>query len=138
MLSLNAGKTSQGGKLNLQTERGRPSKYKKVYCEKLIKHMSKGLSFETFGPSIGVAKSTTYLWVEEFKDFSDAKELGTDMGRLFWESIGIGGVTGKMKNFSSSAWIFNMKNRYLWRDNPAEKEEGDGSITIKMNYDKSK
>jgi hypothetical protein len=30
--------------------------------------------------------------------------------------MGIAGSSGKLKGFQTGAWIFNMKNRFSWRD----------------------
>lgn len=119
---------------------GRPSKYDPKYCELLIKHMSKGLSFETFGPSIGVSKSSTYRWLtddkndsketlENKKAFRDAKSIATDYCRLFWEKIGIDHIVNyeDAPKLNTTAWIFNMKNRFGWRD----KVENTGEVTVK-------
>ncbi len=108
---------------------GRPAKYQKKYCDMLVKHMKKGLSFESFGPSIGVSTSTTYRWLTDEitddeqtkankKDFREARNLGFDYCRLFWEQTGIAGVwtsDGEPK-LNTTAWIFNMKNRFGWSD----------------------
>lgn len=49
-------------------------KYKKEYTDLLIKHMSEGLSFESFAGLIGVARSTLYDWVDTIPEFAAAKE----------------------------------------------------------------
>lgn len=96
---------------------GRPSKYKKEFCEMLINHMKQGLSFESFGGVIGVAKDTLYQWVKKHKEFSDAKKIGTSFTILYWEKLGIAGTLGRIPGFNSTSWIFNMKNRETkWKD----------------------
>lgn len=95
---------------------GRPSKYKKEFCERLIKHMEDGLSFEAFAGEIGVAIDTVYNWNKKHPEFSEAKKIGTAKSQLFWEKMGRSGVVGKIPGFNTAAWIFNMKNRFNWRD----------------------
>lgn len=95
---------------------GRPTRYKKEHCQLLVDHMSTGLSFECFCGSIGVGLNTTKEWAKNNKEFRAAKELGTAQCRLFWEKIGRSGSLGHIKNFSASAYIFNMKNRFDWSD----------------------
>jgi transposase len=96
---------------------GRPSKYKPEYCEALIKHMSEGLSFETFGAVIGTCRDTVFRWVHEFPEFSDAKKMGDDICQLWWERMGISGLWGsKDGSFNAAVYIFNMKNRFKWTD----------------------
>lgn len=123
-----------------KTALGRPSKYDPSYCELLIKHMSKGLSFETFGPSIGVSKASTYRWLTDEdndseatlrnkKEFRDAKKIATDYCRLFWEKIGVDHIVNyeDSPKLNTTAWIFNMKNRFGWRD----RVENTGEVTVK-------
>lgn len=100
--------------------KGRPSKYRPEYCDQLIGHMKHGLSFESFGAVIGVNRDTLYEWARVHQDFSDAKKRGTDETLLFWEKMGMAGMTGKIKGFNSTVWIFSMKNRFGWRDLPPE------------------
>lgn len=95
---------------------GAPTKYKEEYCEALVKHMSKGLSFESFAATINVNRDTLYEWCKQHEKFSDAKKRGRDHSLLLWEQIGLGGTTGKVPGFNVTAWIFNMKNKHFWRD----------------------
>lgn len=107
---------------------GRPSKYKKEYGAQLITHMTTGLSFESFGGVVGVNRDTLYAWAERHREFSDAKKRGEAVSRLFWEKMGIMGMTGKVKGFNVAAWIFSMKNRFSWRDKNEDAKEPDTSL----------
>jgi len=88
--------------------------------------MKQGLSFESFGGVAGVARSTLYEWVKAHPEFKAAKEIGTEASRLWWENTGISGIWNESsrdpeggthsKSLNSSVWIFNMKNRFGWRD----------------------
>jgi len=99
---------------------GRPQKeFKEEYCEMLYEHMSKGLSVESFGGVIRVGKELLYKWFELHENFSNAKKEGTTASQLFWEKAGIEGLWGSKENsFNSVVWIFNMRNRFGWRDDP--------------------
>lgn len=96
--------------------RGRPSEYKPEYCQKAIEHLAKGLSLRATAGELGISHDTIYDWQRKFPDFSDAIKEGIAKGEAFWEKIGMAGATGKIKNFSAAAWIFNMKNRFKWTD----------------------
>lgn len=98
----------------------RPSKYKPEYCEQLIEHMREGLSFESFSAVIGVNRDSLYEWTNKHQEFSDAKKVGLDHNLLFWEKVGRNGALGKIPNFNPTTWIFNMKNRHLWKDKQPE------------------
>jgi hypothetical protein len=99
---------------------GRPTNYKPEYCDLVVEHMSQGLSFETFGHVVKAHKQTLYEWTEKFQEFGDAKKRGELASQIFWERIGIAGTTGKLKNFNAASWIFNMRNRFGWRNDPDE------------------
>lgn len=94
---------------------GRPSSFKPEFCEQLVAHMSEGLSFETFGAVIDVAEKTLYNWTEKYPEFLQAKEKGFLANKYFWERAGINGMKAG-KDFNAVVWIFNMKNRFRWRD----------------------
>lgn len=97
---------------------GRPTKYKEEFCERLIEHMSRGLSFETFGASIGVSREVAFNWVKVHPDFLNAKKEAFDRCQLFWENIGVEGIwnqpNGKILNTGN--YVFQMKNRFKWTD----------------------
>ncbi len=104
---------------------GRPSSYRPEYCQMLIDHMSKGFSFQTFAPSINVGHSSVVRWLAdpEREDFRQARKIAEGRNRLFWESIGIAAVHGEIEKFNATVWIFNMKNRFGWRDKIEAKVE---------------
>jgi len=102
---------------------GRPSKYQSDYAQMLIEHMARGYSYESFAAVINVNRDTLYYWEDSFPEFSDAKKKAFDKCLLRWEQIGIAGTIGvksgaeaKLGNFNAGSWIFNMKNRFNWRD----------------------
>ena len=95
---------------------GRPTKYKAEYCEMLVKHMEEGLSFESFGAKANVSRDTLYTWEKKYEEFAEAKKKGKTKCLEFWESMGRSGAAGKLPGFNAAAWIFNMKNRFMWRD----------------------
>lgn len=103
---------------------GRPTTYKKEYSEQLIEHMGKGLSFESFAGVCRVCKDTLYEWEKVHSEFSDAKKIGLELNRLFWEKLGVDYIkdestagVGSTK-LNATVYIFNMKNRFPkeWRD----------------------
>ena len=95
---------------------GRPSDYHPVYCIDLVEHMEVGLSYETFAAKIDVIPQTLYNWEKRFPEFLDAKKRGQIKSQLFWEELGIKGASGYILHFNTGAWVFNMKNRFKWRD----------------------
>jgi transposase len=95
---------------------GRPTKYRPEFCEALIKHMSSGYSFESFAAKINTDRSQLYRWTERYPAFRDAHKKAKEQCQFWWETLGMGGTTGKVEGFNVAAWIFNMKNRFSWGD----------------------
>lgn len=96
---------------------GRPRReFKPEWCDKLIKHMAKGYSFESFAALVDAWSDQLYLWIERYPEFYEAKKRGEAKSRLTWETMGFDGAKGKIPGFNSGTWIFNMKNRFHWKD----------------------
>lgn len=114
----------------------RKRKYKREFCKQLIDHMSQGFSLRAFAASVDVHHSTIYEWLKKHEEFAEAKELGLDKSRLFWERVGIDLATGEVRG-SAKVWEINMYNRFRdeWtRDNP-DKEDKSNEININLKYD---
>lgn len=101
----------------------RASKYNPDFCEMLIKHMSEGLSFESFAAVAKVNRDTLYEWLKAHEEFREAKAEGLAENLLFYEKTGRAGMLGKLPGFNITAWIFNMKNRHGWRDRQKDEAE---------------
>ena len=101
---------------------GQLSKYEPRFCEMLIKHMGKGLSFDSFAAVARVHRDTLYEWAKVQPDFSDAKEQAYADNLMFWEQQGIQGLYTDPNGpkLNSTVWVFNMKNRHKWMDKQPE------------------
>ena len=97
---------------------GRPSLYRPEYCQALIEWAKKGLSYESFASVPGVALQTLYEWEKAHPEFSEAKKTALPHSMVWWEKKGMSG------DINPTIWIFNMKNRFGWRDTKPE-EQGD-------------
>ena len=98
----------------------------------LLDHMKSGLSANAFAGVIGVHRYTLQRWRDQHKEFKEAYDVGTDASLLFWEKMGRSGAAGKLKNFNTGAWVFNMKNRFFWRDRQEVEVNGGKEISIKI------
>ena len=115
----------------------RPTLYESKFCELLIEHMAQGLSFESFAGTIGVSRRVLWDWEKQNPDFLHAKEVGLEKSRIFWERLGIdhiinksdsesfggGGGNSSSRSLNASVWIFNMKNRFAWRDKQPDEHD---------------
>lgn len=93
---------------------GRPTKYKKEYCQVLIDQMREGASIEEVAGEICVETKTLYNWAEKHPEFLQAKRKGEALSRQWWMKQGR--IALRDKEFNSSLWYMNMKNRHGWRD----------------------
>lgn len=116
---------------------GRPTKFRPEFCEKLIDHMAKGLSFETFGAEIGTSRTQIYEWAkpenrDKYPGFADAKSFAQEECRKFWETVGGGIATGQLNKGNAAVWIYNMKCRFAkeWRDH----KELPSNVNITLSY----
>ena len=72
------------------------SRYDPAYCWRLIEHMGKGYSFESFASEIQVTLTTMKRWREKYIDFADAAEIGWAQRLKYWETLGLRlAATGK-------------------------------------------
>lgn len=109
---------------------GRPTNYRPEMDAILEEELASGLSFEASCPSIGVYSGVAYEWLKEDSptfqpSFAEAKRRGTERGQSKWERLGMSQAEGDNKG-NVVAWLFNMKNRYNWRD----KKEVTGDVGI--------
>lgn len=94
--------------------------------------MSQGLSFESFAGTIDVCEDTLFEWLKVHSEFSESKKIGHPKSRLKWENYGIAGLfCSKDEKFNATVWIFNMKNRFGWRDVQEIKSETNSNVDIK-------
>jgi hypothetical protein len=109
----------------------RPTKYKKEFCEQLVKFMSGGNSVINFCASIGITKDTFFRWVKEKEAFSDAYKKAFALCETFWENIGKRGILGlpitdaegKEGHVNPALFCFYMKNRFHWTDRLEQKTD---------------
>jgi hypothetical protein len=106
------------------------AKWKKQYCEELKEHMASGLSFSSFGGKIGVSRVTLDNWKKKYPEFKKAYEDGQLRCLYFWEIMGRSGAAGKIQNFNVTSWIFNMKNRFGWRDKKPDEEQVNVTVNL--------
>lgn len=62
----------------------------------------------------GICHETWERLLAEEPEFSEAIKMGRDMSRAWWESNGR--LNLENKDFSSTLWYMNMKNRFGWAD----------------------
>lgn len=106
---------------------GRPSKYQPEYAEKIIELMRDGCSIKEAAYSWGIARSTIYEWAKKNPEFAEAVELGVEFSEGYWEQHGRKNLYNK--DFNSTLWYMNMKNRFGWKD------KVDASHTVELKHE---
>jgi hypothetical protein len=110
--------------------KGPETSFNPDYCPMLIEHMSKGFSYESFAAKIGTCRDTLYNWEKLHPEWSDTKKQARELCQYWWESAGINGMYTVVehgedgskniieKKINQAMWIFNMKARFRWDDEP--------------------
>lgn len=79
---------------------------------------------------LGVGDSAWYTLKEDSEEFRQTIKYAKELCAVWWERQGRRMTTGADGN--ASVWIFNMKNRFGWRDRiEQDNVSSDGSMTPK-------
>ncbi len=92
------------------TETGRPTKYKKEYCEKVIEFLRDGMSKAEICRELDIARSTLEEWENNQPLFSEAIKKGVELSKGWWEKHGRTALYDK--DFNTTLWLANMRNRF--------------------------
>ena len=107
---------------------GRKTRYNRSLCDKLPAMFDDGESVAEVCKKLGVVKQTFYNWVEKYPAFKKAYEEGLFRSEAWWMELGRNGAAGKEK-INPATWIFNMKNRFGWKDRTEHTGHNDGPMT---------
>lgn len=105
---------------------GPPIKYDPAMCEKIIELMKDGLCITEVAYELNIARSTIYVWMETYPELSDAIKIGKEFEEGNWRKHGRTNLYNK--EFNSTLWYMNMKNRFGWKD----KQEHQMDITARQ------
>lgn len=90
----------------------RPSKYRKSFCDLLIKIFSDGGDVGYFMAQCKISKKTFYNWLESHPEFRDAYEEAKPHSYVYDSEILKLGATGAIKGFNATAWAMRMNARH--------------------------
>lgn len=109
---------------------GRPSKYRKEMCDRVIEFGKEGMSKHEMALELGIHYSNFDQWQKDKPEFRDAVKEAVNLSQGFWERAGRNGALGKIQGFNATGYIFQMKNRFAadWREKQEVKHEGGISI----------
>jgi len=91
---------------------GRPSKYDPSMLEEMRKVAIDGASKAEMALTIGISRETFNNWEHSNPIFRDAVKECELLSQIWWERHGRKGMTGENPDFNSTAFIFQVKNRF--------------------------
>ena len=94
---------------------GRPTKYDKTMCEKVLELMSKGKSIVQVAAEFNVSRETIYAWEKEHKEFSDTLSIGRMKSEAFWEEV-LQEMAVKQNAVTNGNLALILKCRYRWTE----------------------
>lgn len=100
---------------------GNPTKYRDDMPEKVIELMKQGASKYEVALELDICEDTFYEYKKIHSAFSEAVKKGEWFSRGAWEKEGR--LSLRDKDFNSTLWYMNMKNRHGWSDKTESKNE---------------
>lgn len=92
--------------------RGRPTKYRPEFAERLIHAANEGLSLTAFAGEIGVHREIMWEWTDRFPEFGNAVKRAKAIRLAKWERIALNIANGNGTGGSAQSvmTIFGLKN----------------------------
>jgi len=118
-------------KKNNFAEKFKTSLQRRKLLTEYLQHIKSGYSDKSFF-SCDMDTLVTYCGKYPNDFPTDLIEQGRRERLLFWEKIGIDGTRGKVRNFNSRSWEFNMKNRFRWSEKI--EVENKGNIVTSISF----
>jgi hypothetical protein len=94
-------------------------KYRIEMCDQIQDYYRDGFAHVEVCAKLGIHKDTFYEWRKRYPEFAEAVKAGEVLSESWWIAISRSAVRGDIKG-DSKMWFANMKNRFHWRDNPAD------------------
>ena len=99
---------------------GRPTKYSPEVNDICIKLMREGASIKEIAYELNVSRDTIYEWQSKYADFSDTIKKCVDFSEGWWMKQGRLNID--TKEFNSTLWYMNMRNRFGWADRQSDNQ----------------
>lgn len=107
---------------------GRPSSYRPEMCNTVIELMAVGAAKVEVAAKLGICRDTLHEWETsgDKPEFADAIKRGEELSHCWW--LEQGRTSMRDKEFNSTLWYMNMKNRHGWADKTENRTDigGDG------------
>lgn len=83
--------------------------------EALLAMYREGASDVEVRAELGISNDLFYRWLNDEPEFSETIKKGRELSEAWWSKLGRQGASGQHE-INPTTWIFNMKNRFSWRD----------------------
>ena len=117
---------------------GRPPKITTAWADKtaetLPEMFKEGQGVAEVCAELKIGKNSFYKAIEISSEFSNAYKRGCELSEAWWTSLGRDGASME-KPIQPATWIFNMKNRFDWRekaDNTIANPDGSNIVPPSM------
>lgn len=101
--------------MQTKNKRGRPDHYEPWMDAKSVELMAEGASKTEVAAELGLgSKQMLYEYCKKYDSFRDAIKKGELLSEAWWERHGRKNIGNK--EFNSTLWYMNMKNRFKWSD----------------------
>lgn len=92
--------------------------------------MAAGYSKTVISGLIGVSRKVFWEWEKRHPALAEALAEGEVLSQAWWETKGLSAASGQLPGFNAAIWIFNMKNRFGWRDKQEITGDADKPVTV--------
>lgn len=125
--------TTEQGSQGTKSKRGRPrttiNKLPENWGQIVLACGRDGGSDVEMRALLGISQDAWETLLNDSKEFSVTIKEARDLCQVWWERIGRSMVTGEIQG-NATSWIFNMKNRFKWRDaTDLNHKSSDGSMS---------
>ena len=114
---------------------GRPKdsvidRLKEGWQSKFLEMGKDGCSDVEIRAAFGISDDLWYRWIAEDEEFSRTYKLSKAACHAKWEEMGRKMAFGQVDG-NPTTWIFNMKNRFNWRDKQDVEHSGQVDLSTK-------
>lgn len=88
----------------------------KDWQETLKRESQQGASHAELYSALGISKDFYHRLRHRSAFFEKEVQRAQDRAEAWWMKLGRGAAAGKMPGMNAAVWIFNMKNRFAWKD----------------------
>lgn len=109
---------------------GRPTKYRKVYCQRVVELMEEGSSLTAVAAKLGVCRNTLLAWQAEHPEFLSACTRGKALCAAWWEERAKDVAKGNGGPGASTMIQFGLRNMAPdeWKPERIDHTSSDGSM----------